>query len=351
MRPPEALLLRLGVLTGGGDCPGLNAAIRAIVVRATELGDEVVGFEEGWKGPLEGLSRPLTLADVEGILTEGGTVLLTSRTNPFKVEGGPERIAENLAKARIDCLIGIGGEDTLGVLAKLSDLGAAAIGIPKTIDADLDATEYTIGFNTAITVATEALDRLHTTARSHKRVLVCEIMGRHAGWMTWAAGIAGGAHAVLLPEEPFDPEDVAAMVKKRYAAGKRWAVIAVAEGAVPKGGAEVLKAGEKDAFGHVALGGVAEWLAKDLEKRTGISARHVVLGHIQRGGSPTVLDRLVATRLGLAAVEAAHAGRFSTMVALRGDEPVLVPLSEAVGRLRTVPPARRGEARAFWGVD
>jgi len=343
--------MRLGVLTGGGDCPGLNAAIRAIVVRATQLGDEVVGFKEGWKGPLEGLSRPLTLADVEGIQKEGGTILLTSRTNPFKVEDGPKRIAENLQKARIDCLIGIGGEDTLGVLAKLADLGTLAIGVPKTIDADLDGTEYTIGFNTAISVATDALDRLHTTARSHKRVLVCEIMGRHAGWMTWAAGIAGGAHAVLLPEEPFDPEEVAAMVKKRFAEGKRWAVLAVAEGAVPKGGAEVLKAGEKDAFGHVALGGVGEWLAKEVEKRTGISARHVVLGHIQRGGSPTVLDRLVATRLGLAAVDAAHAGRFSTMVALKGDEPVLVPLSEAVGRLRTVLPARRGEARVFWGAD
>ncbi len=343
--------MRLGVLTGGGDCPGLNAAIRAIVVRAAEIGDEVVGFEEGWKGPLEGLSRRLTPSDVEGILTEGGTVLLTSRTNPFNVEDGPKTIARNLEKARIDCLIGIGGEDTLGVLAKLSELGVSAIGVPKTIDADLSATEYTIGFNTAITVATEALDRLHTTARSHKRVLVCEIMGRHAGWMTWAAGIAGGAHAVLLPEEPFDPEEVAAMVSKRFAAGKRWAVIAVAEGAVPKGGAEVLKAAEKDAFGHAALGGVALWLAGEVERRTGITARHVVLGHVQRGGSPTVVDRLVATRLGLAAVEAAHAGRFSTMVALQGDEPTLVPLAEAVGRLRTVPPSRRAEARAFWGVD
>lgn len=343
--------MRLGVLTGGGDCPGLNAAIRAIVVRATEVGDQVVGFEEGWKGPLEGLARPLTLADVEGILTQGGTILLTSRTNPFKVENGPKRIAENLEKAGIDCLIGIGGEDTLGVLAKLSELGTPAIGVPKTIDADLGATDYTIGFNTAVTVAADALDRLHTTARSHKRVLVCEIMGRHAGWMTWAAGIAGGAHAVLLPEEPFDPEEVAAMVKKRFAAGKRWAVIAVAEGAVPKGGAQVLTAGAKDAFGHVALGGVAQWLASDLEKRTGVTARHVVLGHLQRGGSPTVVDRVVATRLGLAAVDAAHAGRFATMVAMRGEEPTLVPLAEAVGRLRTLPPSRRAEARAFWGLD
>ena len=343
--------MRIGVLTGGGDCPGLNAAIRAIVIRATQLGDEVVGFEEGWKGPLEGLTRTLAMADVEGILTQGGTILLTSRTNPFEVERGPERIAQNLAKARIDCLIGIGGEDTLGVLAKLSAIGVKAIGIPKTIDADLDATEYTIGYNTAVTVATEAIDRLHTTARSHKRVLVCEVMGRHAGWMTWAAGIAGGAHAILLPEEPFDPEAVANMVKRRFAAGKRWAVIAVAEGAVPKGGQEVLKAGEKDAFGHVALGGVADWLARDLETRTGVSSRHVVLGHVQRGGNPTVTDRLNATRLGSAAVEAAHAGKFGMMIALRGDEPTPVPLADAVGKLRKVDAARHALARIVEGHD
>ncbi len=343
--------MRLGVLTGGGDCPGLNSAIRAIVLRAAQLGDEVVGFEEGWKGPLEGLSRPLSTADVEGIHAEGGTMLLTSRTNPFKVERGPERIAENLTKERIECLIGIGGEDTLGVLAKLAELGTKVVGIPKTIDADLDATEFTIGFNTAITVATDAIDRLHTTARSHKRVLVCEVMGRHAGWMTWASGIAGGAHAVLLPEEPFDPQDVAEMVKKRFAAGKRWAVIAVAEGAQPIGSAAVLKDEGKDAFGHVALGGVGAWLAKDIERRTGVSSRHVVLGHTQRGGSPTALDRLVATRLGFAAVEAAHAGRFGTMIALKGDEPVPVPLNEAVGRLRTVDARRRELSRALWGLD
>jgi 6-phosphofructokinase 1 len=342
--------LRLGVLTGGGDCPGLNAAIRAIVIRAHAFGDEVVGFEEGWKGPLEGLARPLTLDDVDGILGQGGTMLLTSRTNPFKVERGPEKIAANLAKAGVDCLIGIGGEDTLGVLAKLSALGTKAIGVPKTIDADLSATEYTIGFNTAITVATDALDRLHTTARSHKRAMVCEIMGRHAGWMTWSAGIAGGAHAILLPEEPFDPGEVSQMVKSRFAAGKRWAVIAVAEGAVPSGGAEVLKSGEKDAFGHVALGGVAPWLAQEIEKRTAITTRHVVLGHIQRGGSPTVVDRLVATRLGLAAVDAAHAKKFGTMIALRGDEPVAVPLADAVGTLRTVDEPRRRAAKSLWGL-
>lgn len=342
--------MRLGVLTGGGDCPGLNAAIRAIVIHAKALGDDVVGFEEGWKGPLEGLTRPLALADVEGILDEGGTMLLTSRTNPFKMERGAEKIAENLAKAKIDCLIGIGGEDTLGVLAKLSQLGTKAIGVPKTIDADLDATDYTIGFNTAVTVATEAIDRLHTTARSHKRAIVCEVMGRHAGWMTWAAGIAGGAHAVLLPEEPFDVDEIAAMVRGRFAQGKRWAVIAIAEGAVPKGGTEVLKRGEKDAFGHVALGGVSEWLAKEIEARAGVTSRHVVLGHIQRGGSPTVVDRLLATRLGWAAVDAAHAGKFGTMVAVRGDEMVPVPLSEAVGRLRTVDPARQALARSLRGL-
>jgi ATP-dependent phosphofructokinase / diphosphate-dependent phosphofructokinase len=342
--------MRLGVLTGGGDCPGLNAAIRAIVIRATALGDDVIGFEEGWKGPLEGLARPLTLADVEGILDEGGTILLTSRTNPFKVERGPEQIAQNLAKSKIDCLIGIGGEDTLGVLARLAELGTKAVGVPKTIDADLNATEYTIGFNSAVTVATDAIDRLHTTARSHKRAIVCEVMGRHAGWMTWAAGIAGGAHAILLPEEPFDVDEVCDVVKKRFAAGQRWAVIAVAEGAVPLGGAEMLKGGEKDAFGHVALGGVSEWLAKEIEKRTGVTSRHVILGHIQRGGTPTVTDRLIGTRLGVAAVDAAHAGKFGTMVAVRGDEMVPVPLGEAVGKLRTVDAARRGLSKALWGL-
>lgn len=343
--------MRLGVLTGGGDCPGLNAAIRAIVLRADSLGDEVIGFEEGWKGPLEGITRSLAPSDVEGILDEGGTILLTSRTNPFKVVKGPERIAENLQKAGVDCLIGIGGEDTLGVLAKLSTLGTRAIGVPKTVDADLDATDYTIGFNTAITVSTDALDRLHTTARSHKRVLVCEIMGRHAGWMAWAAGIAGGAHAILLPEEPFDVDEVCDMVKKRWAAGKRWAVIAVAEGAAPKGGEEVLKSGEKDAFGHVLLGGVAEWLAKEIEKRTGTTTRHVVLGHTQRGGTPTVVDRLIATRLGTAAVDLAHEKKFGTMVALKGDEVAPVPLTDAVGKLRTVDESRRRLARSLWGRD
>lgn len=343
--------MRIGVLTGGGDCPGLNAAIRAIVIRAHAKGDEVVGFEEGWKGPLEGLSRPLSLADVEGVLDEGGTLLLTSRTNPFNVEKGPERIVQNLAKAGIECLIGIGGEDTLGVLAKLAEMGARTVGVPKTIDADLNATEYTIGFNTAITVAADALDRLRTTARSHKRALVCEIMGRHAGWMTWAAGIAGGAHAILLPEEPFDPEEVASVVRSRFAAGKRFAVIAVAEGARPKGGGPAQKEEGKDAFGHAALGGIAEWLAKDLERRTGITTRHVVLGHTQRGGPPSVLDRLTATRLGLAAVDLAHEGRFGVMVALQGDAPTAVPLSQAVGRLRTVDEGRRAAARSLWGLD
>ena len=343
--------MRIGVLTGGGDAPGLNAAIRAIVLRASSLGHEVLGYEEGWKGPLEGLSRPLAPADVEGALDEGGTLLLTSRTNPFKVESGPARIAANLAAAGVGALIGIGGEDTLGVLAKLSDLGTPTVGVPKTVDADLSATEYTIGFNTAVTVATESIDRLHTTARSHQRAIVCEVMGRHAGWMTWASGIAGGAHAVLVPEEPFDVDEVAAMVKRRFAAGKRWAVIAVAEGAAPQGGAEVLQHGAKDAFGHVALGGVGAWLAAELEKRTGVTTRHVVLGHVVRGGLPTAVDRLNATRLGAAAVDAAHAGAFGTMVALRCDEVVRVPLQEAVGKLRTLDKPRLELARMVEGLD
>lgn len=343
--------MRLGVLTGGGDAPGLNAAIRSIVLRAAARGDDVLGFEEGWRGPLEGLSRPLTPTDVEGALDEGGTMLLTSRTNPFKVEKGPERIAKNLGDAKVDALLGIGGEDTLGVLNKLSQLGTATVGVPKTIDADLSATDYTIGFNTAITIATDAIDRLHTTARSHKRAIVCEVMGRHAGWMTWASGIAGGAHAILLPEEPFDTDEVARVVKDRFAAGKTWAVIAVAEGATPKDGAEVLKHAGKDAFGHVALGGVAAWLATEIQKRTNITTRHVVLGHVQRGGAPTVIDRLNATRLGAAAVDAAHDGAFGTMVALKGDEVVRVPLADAVGKLRTLDAPRLELSRGLWGRD
>jgi 6-phosphofructokinase 1 len=343
--------VRLGVLTGGGDAPGLNAAIRGIVLRATALGDEVVGYEEGWKGPLEGISRPLSPKDVEGVLDEGGTLLLTSRTNPFNVENGPDRIAKNLAEAKVDALLGIGGEDTLGVLSKLAELGTKTVGLPKTVDADISATDYTIGFNTAITVATDAIDRLHTTARSHKRAIVCEVMGRHAGWMTWAAGIAGGAHAILLPEEPFDVAQVGEVVRSRFDAGKRWAVIAVAEGAAPKGGSEVLQHGEKDAFGHVALGGVGPWLASEIEKRTGVATRHVVLGHVLRGGSPTVVDRIGATRLGFAAVDAAHAGAFGMMVALRGDEVVRVALKDAVGQLRTLDAERLEFARALWGLD
>ncbi|MEU1176245.1 6-phosphofructokinase [Streptomyces sp. NPDC005820] len=342
--------MRVGVLTGGGDCPGLNAVIRAVVRKGVqEYGHEFIGFRDGWRGPLEGRSVRLGIPAVRGILPRGGTVLGSSRTNPLKEEDGIRRIKDTLARQRIEALITIGGEDTLGVAAKLSgEYDVPCVGVPKTIDNDLSATDYTFGFDTAVGIATEAIDRLHTTAESHMRVLVVEVMGRHAGWIALHSGLAGGANVILIPEQPFDVEQVCAWVTSRFRASYA-PIVVVAEGALPKDGDLVLKDGSLDSFGHVRLSGVGEWLAKEIERRTGNEARTTVLGHVQRGGTPSAFDRWLATRFGLHAVDAVHEGDFGTMVALRGTDIVRVPLAEATARLKTVDPALYAEAGVFFG--
>ena len=342
--------MRVGVLTGGGDCPGINAVIRAVVRKGVkEFGDEFVGFRDGCKGPLEGLTMPLGVDQVRGILPRGGTILGSSRTNPFAVEGGVEQIKANLAEAGVDALIAIGGEDTLGVATKLHDLGVNVVGVPKTIDNDLSGTDFTFGFDTAVNIASEAIDRLHTTAESHHRVLVVEVMGRHAGWIALHAGIAGGANVVLIPERPFDIAEVCRYVEARFET-KYAVIMVVSEGAVPVAGGDMtLVSGEKDAFGHVRLGGIGERLASEIEARTGKEARAVVLGHIQRGGTPTAFDRWLATRFGLQAIGAVHDGDFGTMMALRGTDIVRVPLSEGTKELKLVSPEEYAEAEVFFG--
>jgi ATP-dependent phosphofructokinase / diphosphate-dependent phosphofructokinase len=342
--------MRVGVLTGGGDCPGLNAVIRAVVRRGVqEYGFEFVGYREGWKGPLENLTMELGVQQCRGILPRGGTILGSSRTNPFSVDGGVEKIKDNLAADRIDALVAIGGEDTLGVATKLAELGVNMVGVPKTIDNDLSGTDFTFGFDTAVNIATEAIDRLHTTAESHHRVLVVEGMGRHAGWIALHAGIAGGASTVLIPEQPFDIDEVCALVESRFRSTYS-PIVVVSEGAVPvEGGAMTLVSGEIDAFGHVRLGGIGDRLAKEIENRTGAEARAVVLGHIQRGGTPTAFDRWLATRFGLHAIAAVKDGDFGTMMALRGANIVRVPLIEGTGELKLVSQEEYAEAKVFFG--
>ena len=342
--------MRVGVLTGGGDCPGLNAVIRAVVRKGVQgHGFELVGYRDGWRGPLEGLTMPLGVEQCRGILPRGGTILGSSRTNPFGVEGGVERIRENLAADGVDALVAIGGEDTLGVATRLAELGVDVVGVPKTIDNDLSGTDFTFGFDTAVNIATEAIDRLHTTAESHHRVLVVEVMGRHAGWIALHAGIAGGASEVLIPEQPFDIEAVCARVETRFQT-QYAPIIVVAEGAVPADGSGMsLTSGEKDAFGHVRLGGIGDRLASEIEHRTGKEARAVVLGHVQRGGTPTAFDRWLATRFGLHAIDAVADGAFGTMMALRGTRIERVPLAEGTGELKTVSPEEYAEAQVFFG--
>jgi ATP-dependent phosphofructokinase / diphosphate-dependent phosphofructokinase len=342
--------MRVGVLTGGGDCPGLNAVIRAVVRKGvTQHGFEFVGFRDGWRGPMEGVTMPLGIEQCRGILPRGGTILGSSRTNPFKVDGGVQRIKDNLAADGVDALVAIGGEDTLGVATKLADLGVNVVGVPKTIDNDLSGTDFTFGFDTAVNIATEAIDRLHTTAESHHRVLVVEVMGRHAGWIALHAGIAGGASTVLIPEQPFDIDEVCALVQKRFES--RFApIVVVSEGAVPRDGTGMtLQSGELDAFGHVRLGGIGDRLAKEIEQRTGAESRAVVLGHVQRGGTPTAFDRWLATRFGLQAIGAVADGEFGVMVALRGKDIVRVPLIEGTGELKLVTPEEYAEAQVFFG--
>lgn len=341
--------MRIGVLTGGGDCPGLNAVIRAVVRKGVSVyGHEFVGFRDGWRGPLEGDTMPLDIQAVRGILPRGGTILGSSRTNPIKIEGGVDKIKDNLASTGVDALIAIGGEDTLGVAKQLFDRGVKVVGVPKTIDNDLSGTDYTFGFDTAVNIAMEAIDRLHTTAESHHRALICEVMGRHAGWIALHAGLAGGANVILIPEKPFDIDRVCEYVESRFRT-RYSPIIVVAEGAHPIEGQMALQAGELDAFGHVRLGGIGELLAKEIEKRTGKEARTTVLGHIQRGGTPTAFDRVLATRFGLQAIDAVHDGEFGAMVALQGTDIVRIGLDQATAELKTVPAGRYEEAEVFFG--
>jgi ATP-dependent phosphofructokinase / diphosphate-dependent phosphofructokinase len=343
--------VRVGVLTGGGDCPGLNAAIRAIVRKGIDhYGHAIVGFRDGWRGPLDNLHEELTIESTRGILPRGGTILGTSRTNPFKRKDGPERVRENMESLHLDGLIAIGGEDTLGAAARLNgEHGVPVLGVPKTIDNDLAATDMTFGFDTALQVATEAIDRLHTTAESHHRVMVVEVMGRHAGWIALHSGLAGGGDVILIPERPFDIDEVCRLIRRRHSRGRFFSIVVVAEGAMPEEGTMEVAEGERDEFGHVRLGGIGERLQGEIEERTGFETRAVVLGHIQRGGTPTAFDRVLATRLGAAAIDAAHEGRWGTMSALRGTRIELVALREAVATLRTVPPEDYEVASAFLG--
>jgi ATP-dependent phosphofructokinase / diphosphate-dependent phosphofructokinase len=343
--------MRFGVLTGGGDCPGLNAVIRAVVRKGIDVhGDEVVGFRDGWRGPLEGEHEELTIESTRGILPRGGTILGTSRTNPFKREDGPQLIREAMAELGIDGLIAIGGEDTLGAANRLhAEHGLDVLGVPKTIDNDIGATDVTFGFDTALQVATEAIDRLHTTAESHHRVMVVEVMGRHAGWIALYSGIAGGGDVILIPEQPFDIDQVCSLIQRRHGRGRFFSIVVAAEGAVPQEGTMELAAGETDEFGHVRLGGIGHRLEQEIEQRTGFETRAVVLGHIQRGGTPTAYDRVLATRFGVAAIDAAHNGEWGMMPALRGTRIELVPLATAVAELRTVSPEEFAFAEAFLG--
>jgi 6-phosphofructokinase 1 len=341
--------MHIGVLTGGGDCPGLNAVIRAVVRKGVGMyGHEFVGFRDGWKGPLDNLTCALGVPEVRGILPRGGTILGSSRTNPFTVDGGVDRVRHNLHSLGIDALIVIGGEDTLGVATKLHELGVNVVGVPKTIDNDLNATDYTFGFDTAVNIAMEAIDRLHTTAESHHRALIIEVMGRHAGWIALHAGLAGGANVILVPEYPFSIERVCAYVESRYQSHYA-PIIVVAEGATPDGGQNATLHKGVDAFGHARLGGIGEWLANEIETRTGKEARTTVLGHIQRGGTPTAFDRVLATRFGLHAVDAVNDGDWGKMVALRGTDIVRVPLADATTKLKTVRPELYAEAEVFFG--
>ena len=337
--------MKIGVLTGGGDCPGLNAVIRAIVRKGTfHYQDEFLGFSEGWRGVLEDKTQPLDLHAIAGILPRGGTILRTSRTNPAKHSSGLDTCVENLKKHGIEALIAIGGDDTQSVAQRLHEKGINVVGVPKTIDNDLSGTDFCFGFDTAVNIATEAIDRVHTTAEAHNRVIVVEVMGRDSGWIAAYSGLAGGADVILLPERPFDIDDVSEIIRKRHARGRYFSVVVAAEGAKlatdvdPQHGAPVVTDLSKDEFGHVRLGGIGQVLAREIEKRTGFETRTVVLGHLQRGGSPTAFDRVLATRYGTGAIDMVHNGQFGCMVALHGTAIVAVPLSAAIANTRRVDP-------------
>ena len=344
--------MRIGILTGGGDCPGLNAVIRGVVrAGVNRHGHEIIGFRYGWAGVLQDNSVPLTPSNTAGILHRGGTILGTSRTNPYKDDAnGTEAVRATLERERIDALIPIGGEDTLGVAGRLSADGIPIVGVPKTIDNDLAGTDVTFGFNTAVQIATDAIDRLHTTAESHNRVIVVEVMGRHAGWIAAYSGLAGGADIILVPERPFDIDEVCESIKRRHAGGRTFSIVVVSEGALPRDGTGITTASaEKDAFGHARLGGIGVALEGEIEARTGFETRMTILGHVQRGGTPTAYDRVLATRFGVGAVQAADAGEFGTMVALRGTDIELVALEQAVAEPKLLDPKLYDVAAVFFG--
>jgi 6-phosphofructokinase 1 len=342
-------MAKIGILTGGGDCPGLNPVIRAVVRKGFLEGFSTVGIKNGWKGLIENDFEELDLRKVSGILPKGGTILGTSRTNPYKKEGDVAKAKENYKKLGLSALIAVGGEDTLGVANKLSKEGLNVVGVPKTIDNDLSATDYTFGFDTAVNIATECIDRLHTTAESHHRIIVAEVMGRHAGWIATFAGIAGGADIILIPEIPIDMDEVCESIKKRHARGKTFSIVVVAEGAQFKKGSMVVQEEKLDAFGHVRLGGIGEALGSAIEEKTGFETRVSVLGHIQRGGSPTAYDRVLGTRFGVKAVELVKDKKFGKMVSLRGNKIVDVSLEEAVKELKTVDMDLYDIAKVFFG--
>ena len=342
--------MRIGMLTGGGDCPGLNAVIRAVVRKgAAEFEHDIVGYRHGWRGLVEGESVPLTLDSVRGLLPRGGTILGTSRTNPYKTDDGPARVMATLDRDGVDAIIAIGGEDTLGVAHKLAGEGMQVVGVPKTIDNDLSATDFTFGFHTAVQIATDAIDRLHTTAESHDRVMVVEVMGRHAGWIATYSGLAGGADMILVPEKPFDIEEICRKITHRHERGANFSILVVAEGATPVEGTMELQTGAVDDFGHVRLGGIGSRLQHEIEQRTGYEARMTQLGHLLRGGSPTAYDRVIATRFGVEAIDAVNERDFDVMVALRGTDVIRVPLEAGVAELKTVDQRLFDTAAVFFG--
>ncbi|MCJ7767785.1 6-phosphofructokinase [Candidatus Bathyarchaeota archaeon] len=342
--------MKVGILSGGGDAPGINAVIRAVVRKGIQnYGYEIVGIKDGWNGLLKGEYTRLDLNAVSGILPRGGSILGTSRTNPFKTEEGPKKILENAKRTGVEAVIAIGGDDTLSVAHKMSELGLKAVGVPKTIDNDLAETDYTFGFNTAVSIATEALDRLHTTAETHHRVIILEVMGRYTGWIALEAGLAGGADIILIPEKPFDIDKVCEYIKQRQERGRNFSIIVVAEGAKPKGGVEIVYSESLDEFGHIRLGGVGYSIGKEIEKCIKIETRVVVLGHLQRGGTPTAFDRILATRYGIAAIDLVHEGRFDRMVSLKCNRIESVPFKDVVGKRKTVDLELYEIASVFFG--
>lgn len=343
------MVRRIGILTGGGDCPGLNSVIRAVVRKSFKEGIETIGIKNGWKGLIEKDTMVLDLNSVSGILPKGGTILGTSRTNPYKKEGDLKKVMDNFKGLRLDAIIACGGEDTLGVATKLYKEKLNIVGIPKTIDNDLSATDYTFGFDTAVNIATEAIDRLHTTAESHHRIMVVEVMGRHAGWIAVHAGMAGGADIILIPEVPIDIKNVCSLLKKRQERGKGFSIVVVAEGARFKKGDLVIQEDKLDAFGHIRLGGIGHILGEKIEEMTGFETRVTVLGHVQRGGTPTAFDRVLATRFGIKAVEMVKEGEFGMMASLRGNQITAVSLDEAIGKLKTVDTDFYKIAELFFG--